>query len=152
MEFFVVSRGNDKFDVTDSKNRKLYTISKKRFSKTLVLHDASDYALYDLTQTASGTKPSFRIMFEDSPHMVVTCNSIFLDPKLTCEGHGEKYEVRKTGDKDFHLYYKDTDMGTITAEKATGGVIQYHFCIDNKAFDDYVPLLAVCVDKAFFAR
>lgn len=149
MELYVVPKGNEKYLITDKKDRKIYSVDKKRFSKQLILHDASGYALYSLLQITTGMKPSFRIDFNEESFMKVTCKSIYLDPSLECEGRGMKYVIKSQDRMNFEIYKNGAKIGTIVTEKQTNNEQQYYIDVDNKAFDDYIPLFAVCADKCF---
>lgn len=149
MELFVVPKNTEKYNVFDKKDRRIYKITRKRFGKSWTLHDASDYALYSMLQTGSGKKPSFKIEFNDAPFMIITCKSIYLDPSLECEGQGQKFVIKSRDRMNFELLKNGTKVGAITTEKQTNNEQKYFIEIEDKAFDDYIPLFAVCVDKCF---
>ncbi len=149
MELYVVPKNAEKYHVYDKKERKIYSVSKKRFGKSWTLYDASDYALYSMIQTGTGKKPSFKIEFNDAPFMMVTCKSIYLDPSLECEGQGMKFAIKSRDRKNFELLKNGTKIGSITTETQTNNEQKYFIDIDNKSFDDYIPMFAVCVDKCF---
>lgn len=149
MELYVLLKGNEKYLITDRKDRKIYSVDKKRFSKQVILHDASGYALYSLLQLTTGMKPSFRVDFNDEPFMKINCKSIFLDPSLECEGRGMKYVIKSQDRKNFEIHKNGVKIGTMVAEKQTNNEPIYHIDVDNKAYDDYIPLFAVCADKCF---
>ncbi len=149
MELYVVPKNAEKYHVYDKKERKIYSVSKKRFGKSWTLYDASDYALYSMIQTGVGKKPSFKIEFNDAPFMMVTCKSIYLDPSLECEGQGMKFAIKSHDRKNFELLKNGTKIGSITTEKQTNNEQKYFIEIEDKSFDDYIPMFAVCVDKCF---
>ncbi|MBQ9110266.1 MAG: hypothetical protein IJY06_02715 [Oscillospiraceae bacterium] len=149
MELYVVPKGNEKYLISDKKDRKIYSVDKKRFSKQLILHDASGYALYSLLQLTTGMKPSFRIDFNEESFMKINCKSVYLDPSLECEGKGMKYLIKSQDRMNFEIYKNGTLVGKLLTEKQTNGEQKYYIEVDNKAFDDYIPLFAVCVDKCF---
>ncbi len=149
MELFVVPKGNDKYGVSDKKDRKIYSISKKRFSKLIILHDASGYALYSLQQTTTGMKPTFNITFNDAPFMTVKCKSIYLDPSLICEGQGMKFEIKSQDRMQFTILKNGQTVGKLQTEKQANNEQKYYIEINDRAFDDFIPLFAVCVDKCF---
>ncbi len=149
MEMYVVPKGNDKYIVSDKKERKIYSVDKKRFSKQLILHDASGYALYTLQQITSGMKPSFRIDFNEESFMKVNCKSVYLDPSLECEGRGMKYQIKSQDRMHFEIFKNGVHIGHMETEKQTNNEQKYYIQIDDKAVDDYLPLFAVCADKCF---
>ncbi len=149
MELFIVPKGKGKYTVTDKKDRKIYSVAKKAFSQLLVLHDASGYALYSLRQTSEGMKPTFKVEFNDAPFMTVTCKSIYLDPSLIFEGQGMKYKIKSTDRMNFTIVKNDNPVGKIVTEKQANNEQKYFIEIEDKSFDDYIPLFAVCIDKCF---
>lgn len=149
MELYVVPKNADKYNVFDKKDRRIYKVTRKKFGKTWTLHDASDYALYTMMQTGVGKKPSFKIEFNDAPFMVVTCKSIYLDPSLECEGQGNKFSVKSHDRMNFDLLKNGNKIGTLSTEKQTNNEAKYYINMEDKYFDDYIPLFAVCVDKCF---
>lgn len=149
MELYVVPKNAEKYNVFDKKDRRIYKISKKKFAKNWVLQDASDYALYSMVQTSTGKKPAFKIEFNDAPFMIVTCKSIYLDPSLECEGQGMKFELKSRDRKNFEFFKNGTKVGTISTEKQTNNEPKYYINMEDKAFDDYIPIFAVCIDKCF---
>ncbi len=149
MELYVVPKNAEKYNVFDKKERRIYKISKKKFAKNYILHDASDYALYSMVQTGVGKKPSFKIEFNDAPFMIVTCKSIYLDPSLECEGQGMKFVLKSHDRMNFEVLKNGTKIGTLNTEKQTNNEAKYYLNMEDKSFDDFIPLFAVCIDKCF---
>lgn len=148
MELIVLPKGN-KFIVTDKKNRLLYTIKKKGFGARYVLLDASDYNLYTLLQIEEGSKPRFRMILNDDTFMLLTCKSLFLDPTIEGRGQGLEFDVVSKDRKEFKIIRNNAEVGAIHTQMMPTGDLQYEIEIDNKAFDDYIPLFAIAIEKAF---
>lgn len=153
MELRVVPKGAGKYTIFDKKDRTIYTVGKvkKLFEKFPIttLYDASGYALYVLQRTAAGKKPSFRISFNDSLYMTVSCKSIFLDPSLEFEGQGLRYQIKSKDRKNFEIIRNGELVGKMLTEKQTNNEPVFVIEVDDKVFDDYIPLFAVCADKCF---
>lgn len=152
MELFIIPKGSGKYTVSDKKDRKIYSVTKakKLFGNPITtLHDASGYALYTMQRTASGKKPSFRIDFNEEPFMNVNCKSVYLDPSLVCEGKGMKYLIKSKDRMNFEIIKDGTTVGKMITEKLPNNELKYYIEIDDRAFDDYIPLFAVCADKSF---
>lgn len=148
MELKVLPKGS-KFIVQDNKSRHLYTVKKKGFGAKFNLLDASDYNLYTLAQTEDGRKPAFTIILNDETFMTMTCKSLFLDPTIDAEGQGMKFSLASKDRKEFTIIKNDAAVGTIKTVQTLSGDLQYEIAIDNTAFDDYIPLFAVAIDRAF---
>lgn len=148
MELNVMPKGN-KFIVQDKKSRLLYTVKKKGFGAKFVLLDASEYNLYTLIQTEDGRKAAFTIILNDETFMTLTCKSLFLDPTIDAEGEEMKFSITSKERKNFTIIKNGTAVGRIKTIQTMSGDLQYEIEIDNTAFDDYIPLFAVAVDRAF---
>lgn len=148
MELKILPKGS-KFIVQDNKSRLLYTVKKKGFGAKFNLLDASDYNLYTLAQTGDGRKPAFTIILNDETFMTMTCKSLFLDPTIDAEGQGMKFSIASKDRKDFTIIKNDAAVGAIRTLPTMSGDLQYEIEIDNSAFDDYIPLFAVAIDRAF---
>ena len=154
MELFLVPKGNNKFTVEDKKKRLLYTIRKKAFGGTFFLLDASGYELYSFVQTVQGKKPEFEIILNDKLFMNVRCLSVFLDPSIEFEHQSEKFKgikyVLKSSDrKNVTLLRNGAEVGSARVITAVDNELRYEINIENAYFDDYVPLFALAVEKAF---
>ena len=155
MELMISVKGN-KFTVTDKKQQRLlYTIKKKAFSSgRYVLLDASSYQLYTIVQTSDDRKPTFSITYNDVSIMKLDCKSLFLDPTITVSGKdtaGTKinYSIASKDHRDFQLLKDDLNVGRMQVHLTVGGELQYEIEIEDKVFDDYIPLFAVAVDLTF---
>ncbi|MBO7396408.1 MAG: hypothetical protein J6U16_09895 [Ruminococcus sp.] len=155
MELMISVKGN-KFTVTDKKQQRLlYTIKKKAFSSgRYTLHDASNYQLYTIVQTSDDRKPTFSITHNDVSIMKLDCKSLFLDPTITVSGKdtaGTKinYSIASKDHRDFQLLKDDLNVGRMQVHMTVGGELQYEIEIEDKVFDDYIPLFAIAVDLTF---
>lgn len=152
MELIIIPTGQGKYTVTDTKDRKIYSVTKKKKfvgMPVTTLHDVSGYALYTLIRTESGVKPAFQIIFNDAVFLHARCRSFFVDPAIDLEGDGGKYTLK--GREHAHLKIKidKTEIGSIDTEKQANNQPKYILHMDDKYYDDYVPLFAVVVDKCF---
>lgn len=148
MELLVIPKGS-KFIVQDKKSRLLYTVKKKGFGAKFNLLDASDYNLYTLSQTDDGRKPAFTIILNDDTFMKLTCKSLFLDPTIEAEGQGMKFSLVSKDRKEFSIIKNGTEVGCIKTVQMLSGELQYEISIENTSFDDYIPLFAVAIERAF---
>lgn len=152
MELVVIPKGAGKYDVTDLKERIIYTVSKKRRlvgAAITTLHDASGYALYRLIRTEAGKKPAFQIMFNEKAFMVVKCESLFVDPTITFNGGNYAFELKGKNSREMKLYSHGDEVGSLVTEKQANNEPKYTMSIENKYFDDFFPLFAVVADKCF---
>ena len=150
MEFMVLQKGS-KYIVQDKKSRLLYSVKKKGFGSNnrLNLLDASDYILYTLLQTGDSRKPAFKILLNDQTFFELTCKSLFLDPTIEAEGNGMKFSLASKDRKDFTIIKNGSPVGSIKTMITVAGELHYDIQVENIAFDDYIPLFAVAIDKAF---
>ena len=148
MELLVLQKGN-KYVVEDKKQRLLYSVKKKGFSSRYTLLDASNYNLYSLLQTGDERKPAFTIILNDNTFMTMICKSLFLDPTIEAEGSGMRFTLASKDRKNFTILKDDAEVGKITTRTTLNGELQYEVEIDNYVFDDYIPLFAVAIDRAF---
>lgn len=150
MELLLLIKGN-KYIVEDKKSRLLYTVKKKGFGNTkFVLLDASNYNLYTLMNTTSSdAKPSFTVILNDDTFMLINCKSKFLDPTITCEGKNLSYTLTSKNRRDFTIMFNGEEKGKIETNVSVSGELQYDITIDDKMFDDYIPLFAVVADKIY---
>ena len=148
MELIISSKGN-KYFVKDKKDRLLYTVKKKGFGSKYILYNSSDYNLYTLVQTGGDRKPSYAIVLNDATFMTFVCKSLFLDPTLTGQGKDANYTLASKDRKNFNILLGEKEVGTIVTNISVGGELQYDLAIEDKLFDDYIPLFAVMLDRAF---
>lgn len=148
MELLVASKGN-KYIVEDNSHRVIYSVRKKGFSARYNLYDASDYVLYTLIQEGDERKPSFTILLNDGVFLKMACKSLFLDPTISAEGKDMKFAIASKDRRNFDIILNDNHIGKITTKRTLSGDAHYDIEIENKFFDDYIPLFAVAIDKAF---
>ncbi|MBR6243672.1 MAG: hypothetical protein IKQ90_09300 [Ruminococcus sp.] len=150
MELIISIKGN-KYFVKDKKDRLQYTVKKKGFGSKYILYNASDYNLYTLVQTGDDRKPSYAIVLNDATFMTFVCKSLFLDPTLVGQGKDANYSLASKDRKHFSILLEGNEVGTIDTSVTVGGELQYDLAIEDKLFDDYIPLFAVMLDKSFGA-
>ena len=148
MELLVYQKGN-KYTVEDKNGRMLYSIKKKGFGQKYNLIDAQNYVLYTFVQTTEDRKPAFTIILNDVTFLKLECKSLFLDPTITAESKKMKYAISGKDRMDFDMFLDGEHIGHIKTKVTVGGELHYAIDIDHKAFDDYIPLFAVAIDKAF---
>ena len=148
MELTIAEKGN-KYVVEDKKSRLLYTVKKKGFGQSYILLDASNYNLYTLVQDGDARKPAFSVILNDDLFLRMECRSLFLDPTISAEGKDMKYTIKSKDRKNFEILLNDARVGSIATKFGVAGNLQYDLEIVNTAFDDYIPLFAVAIDKAF---
>lgn len=155
MELLVSVKGN-KYTIQDKeKARTLYTVKKKGFGAgRYILLDASNYNLYSLVQTGEDRKPSFIITHNDIAIIQLSCKSMFLDPTITVEGkdlskNDVNYTLASKDHRNFEILKEDEKMGSIITKLTMAKDLQYEIEINNKIFDDYIPLFAVAIDLTF---
>lgn len=148
MELTIAEKGS-KYVVEDKKSRLLYTVKKKGFAQKYILLDASSYNLYTLLQDGDSRKPGFSVILNDDLFLKMECKSLFLDPTITAEGKDMRFVIASKDRKNFEIILNDIKVGRINTKFGASGSLQYDLEIENTAFDDYIPLFAVAIDKAF---
>ena len=148
MELQVVGNGS-KYTVEDKKGKTIYTIKKKSFSSRYNLMDMSNYNLYPLVQTGDAKRPAFTIILNDNVFMTMEITSLFLDPTIKAKNKNMKFDIVSKDRKEFDIFLDGANVGHIQTLVGVTGELQYHINIENTAFDDYIPLFAVAIDKAF---
>lgn len=147
MHLMILIKGNNKYTVEDKKSRLLYTIKKKGFGNNkLVLLDASNYNLYTLMTTG---EMSYTVILNDDTFMLISCKSKFLDPTINCNGKEFSCNLKSKNSRDFSIMVGDEEKGMIETNVSVSGELQYDLTIEDKLFDDYIPLFAVVIDKIF---
>lgn len=149
MELLVAPKGGNKYIVEDKKQRLLYTIKKKGFGQKYNLLDASNYVLYTIVQTGDDRKPAFTIVLNDTTFLKLECRSLFLDPTISAEGKEMKYAIASKDRRNFDLILNGETVGKIKTKVTVSNELHYDIEIENTAFDDYIPLFAVAIDKTF---
>lgn len=152
MELIIIPKGAGKYDVTDTKERMIYTVAKKKkligFPIT-TLYDPSGYRLYSLQRTEAGNKPAFQILFNEKVFMAVKCESLYVDPTITFNGGSYAFELRGKTQQNLTLYSRKDEIGSLVTEKQANGEPKYTMTIENKYYDDFLPLFGVVADKCF---
>ena len=145
----VVSSKGSKYLVEDKKSRLLYTVKKKGFGKRYILLDSSEYNLYTFTQEGDERKPNFSIILNDNVLLKLECTSMFLDPSIKVHGDNLQFLLKSKDRRSFEILVGEEKVGFIETLLTVAGDLQYEVDIDDKYFDDYIPLFAVALDKAF---
>ncbi|MBR6385802.1 MAG: hypothetical protein IKS03_06770 [Ruminococcus sp.] len=170
MELIISSKGH-KYFVTDKKGRPLYSVKKKGFGAgKYVLLDARNYHLYSLVSVGEERKPAFNISHNDRGIIGLTCKSMFLDPTIIVKGKDTSgsevnYALASKDHRNFDIIIpqppkEDSEedeessedegkVGSIKTMLTASGDFQYEIEIENKIFDDFIPLFAVAIDLAF---
>ncbi|MDO4863793.1 MAG: hypothetical protein Q4A05_06465 [Ruminococcus sp.] len=155
MELMISVKGS-KYTVTDKKQQRLlYTVKKKTFGGgRYLLLDASNYQLYTIVQTSDDRKPTFSITHNDVSILKLECKSLFLDPTINVDGKDTagtpiKYNIASKDHRDFQLFRDDLNVGRLVVHTTVSGDLQYEITIEDKVFDDYIPLFAVAIDLTF---
>lgn len=152
----MISFKNNKYIVQDKNHqRQIYTIKKKGFNGgRYILLDPSNYQLYSFTQVTMDRKPIFTISHNDISIMQFNCKSLFLDPTISVVGkdiHGTviNYDIASKDHRNFELLKDGIKIGSIKTNMSVNQELQYDLEIEDKMFDDYVPLFAIAVDLTF---
>lgn len=148
MEMQVAGK-NGKYTVTDKDGKSIYNIKKKGFGAKFNLMDLNNYNLYTLVQSGSSKSPTFTIILNDNVFMILQCTSLYLDPSFKVRHKTMQFEINSKNRKDFEIILDGKKVGSIQTLTAVTGDLQYHIDIENTAFDDYIPLFAVAIDRAF---
>ncbi len=148
MELLVTPKGG-KYEVQDKKNRVPYTVKKKGLANRYDLFDASGYNLYTLQQDSDSKKPTFAIVLNGDVFIMLSCKSMFLDPTIEGEGDNKKFSIKSKDRMNFSIMINDNEVGHIKTVSMMSGELQYEIEIENNVFDDYIPLFAIAIDKAF---
>ncbi len=153
MELFLVPKGS-KFIVQDKKKRLLYTVKKKAFGGKFLLLDASGYELYSFINTIQGKKPEFNIILNDKIFMTIKCLSVFLDPSIEFNYQEDKfkdikYTLKSSDRKNFTLLRNNEEVGSVRTIVDMDKDLCYEISIEDQFFDDYIPLFALAVERAF---
>lgn len=153
MELFLVPKGS-KFIVQDKKKRLLYTVKKKAFGGKFLLLDASGYELYSFINTVQGKKPEFNIILNDKIFMTIKCLSVFLDPSIEFDYQEDKfkdikYTLKSSDRKNFTLLRNNEEVGSVRTIVDMDKDLCYEISIEDQFFDDYIPLFALAVERAF---
>ncbi|MBQ1519830.1 MAG: hypothetical protein IIZ53_08290 [Ruminococcus sp.] len=149
MELTVLPKNNG-YTVNDkNSNKNLYTVKKKTFGQKWNLLDTSKYNLYTIAQLGDEKKPAFSIILNDVTFLTIECKSQFLDPTLTAKSRTMNYSITSKDRRNFTIIFNDNIIGHINTKVGVTGELQYDIDIENRFFDDYIPLFAVAVDRTF---
>jgi hypothetical protein len=59
------------------------------------------------------------------------------------------YNLVSKDRREFDIIFTDKNIGHISTKVGVTGELQYDIDIENKFFDDYIPLFAVAIDRTF---
>ena len=149
MVLYIIPKGR-KYNVQDEKGRIIYTIKKKGFGGKMQLFDASGYEMYTMTSDFSQKHPSFDILLDGKPYIMVKCKSRFLDPSIVGQGNMGTYWLKSQDRMRFELTKDDVNIGSILSQPMPKGDVQFEMTINDKEFDDALVLFAVCIDFSFY--
>ena len=149
MVLYIRPKGS-KYNVQDEKGRIIYTIKKKGFGGKMQLFDASGYEMYTMTSDFSQKHPSFDILLDGNPYIMVKCKSRFLDPSIVGQGNMGTYWLKSQDPMRFELTKDDVNIGSILSQPMPKGDVQFEMTINDKEFDDALVLFAVCIDFSFY--
>lgn len=152
----MISMKGSKYVVEDkAKKRTIYTVKKRGFGVgRYLLMDPSNYQLYSLVQVSEDRKPAFIISHNDVSIMQLVCTSLFLDPSISVKGKDiqgteAKYNIASKDHRNFDIIKDDVKCGSIKTNNTVNNDLQYDLDIDDKVFDDYIPLFVIAVDLTF---
>ena len=155
MELTISIKGS-KYAVQDKgQSRQIYTIKKKGFGGgRFLLLDASNYQLYSLMQVSDERKPAFIISHNDVSIMQLACKSLFLDPTINVDGKDIqgtviKFDIASKDHRNFDLIKDGGSVGSIKTKTMANKELQNELTIEDRVFDDYIPLFALAVDLTF---
>ena len=148
MELIVMPKGYA-YTVEDKNQRVLYSVKKKGFGQKYNLLDASNYVLYTIVQGTDDRKPVFTIILNDTTFLKLEVKSLFLDPTISAEGKTLKYALVSKDRRNFEIMLEGNSVGMIKTKLTMKNELHYDIEIENKAFDDYIPLFAIAIDKTF---
>lgn len=149
MVLYIIPKGS-KYNVQDEKGRIIYTIKKKDFGGKMQLFDASGYEMYTMTSDFSQKHPSFDILLDGNPYIMVKCKPRFLDPSIVGQGNMGTYWLKSQDRMRFELTKDDVNIGSILSQPMPKGDVQFEMTINDKEFDDALVLFAVCIDFSFY--
>ena len=149
MVLYIIPKGS-KYNVQDEKGRIIYTIKKKGFGGKMQLFDASGYEMYTMTSDFSQKHPSFDILLDGNPYIMVKFKSRFLDPSIVGQGNMGTYWLKSQDRMRFELTKDDVNIGSILSQPMPKGDVQFEMTINDKEFDDALVLFAVCIDFSFY--
>lgn len=116
--------------------------------------DASGYELYSFINTIQGKKPEFNIILNDKIFMTIKCLSVFLDPSIEFNYQEDKfkdikYTLKSSDRKNFTLLRNNEEVGSVRTIVDMDKDLCYEISIEDQFFDDYIPLFALAVERAF---
>ena len=149
MVLYIIPKGS-KYNVQDEKGRIIYTIKKKGIGGKMQQKNASGYEMYTMTSDFSQKHPSFDILLDGNPYIMVKCKSRFLDPSIVGQGNMGTYWLKSQDRMRFELTKDDVNIGSILSQPMPKGDVQFEMTINDKEFDDALVLFAVCIDFSFY--
>lgn len=157
----VVSKGS-RYVVLDQKDRVIYNVKSGMGGKTHLINSGG-YKLYYFTGDRKAKKPVFMVFHDDRQVFSAECTSLFLDPGFAIRGENKSLDVISHDRQEFKIKNGDSEIGTVAVvhteqnveekkdkkDKKEANETRYALEIDEKYFDDYIPLIAVFIDIAF---
>lgn len=143
----VIPKGN-KYIVLDNKERTIYNI-KTGMGGKMHLINSGGYKLFYFTCEKKGKKPAFTVYNDGKVIFTAECTSLFLDPGIAIRGERASLDVVSHDRQEFKIMYGENQVGTVTSSQEEKKEVTYLIEIDEKYFDDYIPLLAVFIDMSF---
>lgn len=153
MKLVMVPKGS-KFPVINDRERMVYTIKKKKLGAAkYVLIDKNGYVLYVLQPNVGGKRPSFKVYLNDKVILDIVCTSMFLEPTIEITGEGRKYSIKTDDRKEFDIFTEDKNIGHVIGHikivVLMSGDRQIELEVEDKRYDDAMPLLALAVELTF---
>ena len=153
MKLVMVPKGS-KFHVINDRERTVYTIKKKKLGAAkYILIDKNGYVLYVLQPNVGGKRPSFKVYLNDKVILDIVCTSMFLEPTIKTTGEGRNYLIKTADRKEFEIIAEDKNIGHVIGNIKTlvlmSGDRQVELEVEDKRYDDVMPLLALAVDLTF---
>ena len=153
MKLVMVPKGS-KFPVLNDREKTVYTIKKKKLGATkYVLIDKNGYVLYVLQPNVGGKRPSFKVYLNEKVIFEIVCTSMFLEPTIEITGEGRKYLIKSSDRKEFDIITEDKNIGHVIGHIKTlmlmSGDKQIELEVEDKRYDDSMPLLALSVELTF---
>ncbi|MCI7803917.1 MAG: hypothetical protein MR503_02415 [Oscillospiraceae bacterium] len=142
----VIPKGN-KFIVLDQKERTIYNIKTGMGGKTHLINSGG-YKLFYFTCDKKAKKPVFTVYNDDKVMFTAECTSLFLEPGIAIRGERANLDIVSHDRQEFKIMDGENQIGTVTSQEEKKET-KYLIEIDEKYFDDYIPLIAVFIDMSF---
>lgn len=142
----VIPKGN-KFIVLDQKERTIYNIKTGMGGKTHLINSGG-YKLFYFTSDKKAKKPVFTVYNDDKVMFTAECTSLFLEPGIAIRGERANLDIVSHDRQEFKIMDGENQIGTVTSQEEKKET-KYLIEIEEKYFDDYIPLIAVFIDMSF---